>query len=211
MKTHFFLLPSLVLISIILTSCQKIKRKTSDSQNKTPPNIIYIISDDQGWTDYSFMGHEYIETPNINRLASEGLTFTHGYVTAPLCRPSLASMATGLYPHQSNIIGNNPAFEFDQEKRWNKEWTIKRATYDKTIVEAFKDLPTLMDLLKEKDYLSFQCGKWWEGHYSNGGFTHGMTHGDPAREGRHGDIGLEIGRHGLDTLNFMMFSKIRMS
>jgi len=44
-----------------------------------------------------------------------------------------------------------------------------------------------------------------------GGFTHGMTHGDSSKEGRHGDIGLEIVRQGLDTLNFMMFSKIRMS
>ena len=38
-----------------------------------PPNIIYILSDDQGWTDYSFMGHEYIETPNIDRLAGKAV------------------------------------------------------------------------------------------------------------------------------------------
>ena len=71
-----------------------------------PPNIVFIISDDQTWTDYSFMGHKQIETHNIDRLASQSLTFTHGYVPSSLCCPSLATMITGLFPHQSKITGN---------------------------------------------------------------------------------------------------------
>ena len=73
-----------------------------------PPNIVYIISDDQTWTDYSFMGHKVIQTPNIDRLAKESLTFTLGYVPSSLCCPSLATMITGLYPHQSKTTGNEP-------------------------------------------------------------------------------------------------------
>ena len=68
-----------------MTSCTE-KKDTPDSDQK--PNIIDIISDDQGWTDYSLMGHEHIETPNIDRLAGEGLTFVWGYSAAPLCRPA---------------------------------------------------------------------------------------------------------------------------
>jgi arylsulfatase A-like enzyme len=63
-----------------------------------PPNIVLIISDDQGWTDFSFMGHPHIHTPNLDRLANESLTFTRGYVPSSLCCPSLASIITGLYP-----------------------------------------------------------------------------------------------------------------
>ena len=73
-----------------------------------PPNIVYIISDDQTWTDYSFMGHKIIETPHIDKLAKESLTYTHGYVPSSLCCPSLATMITGLYPRQNKITGNAP-------------------------------------------------------------------------------------------------------
>ena len=60
-----------------------------------PPNIVFILSDDQAWTDYGFMGHPEIKTPHLDKLAEQSLVFERGYVAAPLCRPSLASMATG--------------------------------------------------------------------------------------------------------------------
>ena len=62
-------------------------------------------------------------------------------------------------------------------------------------------IDTVPRMLQEKGYLSHQSGKWWEGHYSRGGFTHGMTHGDPKRGGRHGDQGLQIGRQGLEPIH----------
>jgi arylsulfatase A-like enzyme len=54
------------------------------------------------------MGHEQIQTPHIDKLAAQSLTFTRGYVPESLCRPSLASIITGLYPHQHGIVGNDP-------------------------------------------------------------------------------------------------------
>ena len=72
------------------------------------PNIVLIISDDQSWADYSFMGHKTIETPNIDRLAKQSRLFKRGYVPTSLCCPSLASIITGLYPHQNKITGNEP-------------------------------------------------------------------------------------------------------
>src|SRR3546814_19010810 len=64
-------------------------------------------------------------------------------------------------------------------------------------LDRFQQHPTVPQLLADKGYLSFQSGKWWGGHWKDGGFTGGMTHGDPARGGRHGDEGLKIGRDGL--------------
>jgi len=159
-----------------------------------PPNIIYIISDDQTWTDYSFMGHKFIETPCIDKLAKESLTYTHGYVPSSLCCPSLATMITGLYPRQSKITGNEPPIPNGGKR------TSEYAKRFQEQVSLIDKVPTLARTLKEKGYVSHQSGKWWQGHYNRGGFTHGMTHGDPERGGRHGDVGLRIGRDGLKPI-----------
>lgn len=171
------------------------------------PNIIYILSDDQAWSDYGFMGHPYIETPNIDKLAHEGLTFTRGYVTAPLCSPSLASIITGKYPHQHRITGNDPTFTSD-EKRYSKEWQLERRKNYQDYLDEFQKHPTVPELLKEQGYLSFQSGKWWGGNWREGGFTHGMTHGDPGKGGRHGDEGLAIGREGMQPIYDFMDTAI---
>jgi arylsulfatase A-like enzyme len=73
------------------------------------PNLVFLIADDHAWTDYGFMNHPHIETPHLDRLASSGVLFTRGYVPTALCRPALASLATGLYAHQHLITGNDPA------------------------------------------------------------------------------------------------------
>ena len=158
---------------------------------KPLPNIVMILSDDQGYRDYGFMGHNRIETPRIDELARESLTFTHGYVPSSVCRPSLTSIITGLYPHQHRITSNDPPLEADEAKRL--EMRNEQIAYiDKS--------PTIPRLLAPLGYQSFQAGKWWEGHYNRGGFTDGMTHGDASRRGRHGDEGLQIGRDGIQPV-----------
>ncbi len=67
------------------------------------PNIVLIISDDQGWTDYGFMGHPDIRTPHIDKLSEEGVLFTRGYVPTALCRPSLMTLVTGRYAHRHGV------------------------------------------------------------------------------------------------------------
>ena len=184
-----------------LTSCKETKQEVKEESKEELPNIVFIISDDQAWTDYGFMGHEHIETPNLDKLAHESLTFERGYVPTSLCSPSLASMITGVYPRKHMVLGNDRVLPGDDrggKPSWLSSWRSKNYA---TVIENFKELNTLPDLLKEKGYLSFQTGKWWLGNYENGGFDYGMTHGDPNREGRHGDYGLEIGRKGMDTLN----------
>ena len=176
------------------------------------PNVVFILGDDQAWYDYSFMRrpeieqaainmngavYQVAETPAIDQLADEGIVFTHGY-TPPICRPSLASMVTGAYPHQTLITGNDPASGPD------------------TAVEARMQVlhPLPRTLADELGYTSFQTGKWWEGHHTNGGFTAGDTVNSTAGgtaptewsgskpgyvTARHGDWGLMSGR--VDYVN----------
>ncbi|MFH5883607.1 sulfatase [Halalkalibaculum sp. DA3122] len=195
---------SYLLIVVLLIGCSGSGEKEPADASQGHPNIVFIISDDQAWTDYSFMGHPHIETPNIDNLASEGLTFTRGYLPAPVCRPSLASLITGLYPHQHGVTGNDPAFEFDRESNSRTEWLQARKEVNDVVTNRFNELPSLTDYLSELGYLSLQTGKWWEGSWKDGGFTHGMTHGDPARGGRHGDEGLTIGREGMQPIEDFM-------
>jgi arylsulfatase A-like enzyme len=157
-----------------------------------PPNVVILLSDDQAWTDYGFMGHPHIQTPHLDRLASQSVTFTRGYVPTSLCRPSLMSLITGLYPHQHLVTGNDPP----------------KGTDRNLMLKHVRRLPTLPKLLAEKGYVSFQSGKWWEGNFSEGDFTAGMTHGDVARGGRHGDEGLAIGRQTMQPVyDFLAASK----
>lgn len=148
------------------------------------PNVLLVISDDQGWGDFGFMGSEEVQTPRIDRLAEEGVVFPRAYVPTALCRASLMTLATGLYPHQHRVVGNDPGKGVDRER----------------MLEHIRSLDTLAARLDRAGYRSIQTGKWWEGHWSEGGFTEGMTHGDRSRGGRHGDQGLAIGREGLETL-----------
>src|SRR5689334_12328802 len=67
-----------------------------------------IIGDDQACTDYGFMCHPHSKTQHLHKLAADGLVFKRGYVPSSLCRPSLATMITGLYPHQHKITSNDP-------------------------------------------------------------------------------------------------------
>jgi uncharacterized sulfatase len=143
------------------------------------PNVLMIVGDDQHWGDFGFMGHKVIQTPRLDKLASESAVFPNGYVPTSLCRASLATLLTGLYAHQHKLCCNDPP-----------------DGVDRSLMHPFiKQAPALPRLLKEHGYRSFQTGKFWEGHFSNAGFTHGMT-----TKGRHGEEGLVIGRKTLQPI-----------
>ena len=103
---------------------------------------------------------------------------------------SLASIISGLYPHEHRITGNDPALP--QNERFQRE--------RQALIDNIERIPSLPRILANHGYVSFQSGKWWEGNYRRGGFTAGMTHGEPDRGGRHGDEGLKIGRQGLEPI-----------
>ncbi|MDQ8198639.1 sulfatase [Pelagicoccus enzymogenes] len=178
-----------ILASLTLTAIAGASATANDR-----PNIVMILSDDQAWTDYSFMGHEHIRTPHLDKLAESGVLYPRAYVTTPLCRPSLMTLATGHYAREHKITGNDPS------PRLAPKEDPKHVELSIELFENIDRLDTLPKILGEAGYLSHQSGKWWEGHYSRGGFTHGMTQGSPGRGARHGDAGLKIGRQGMDPI-----------
>lgn len=178
------------------------------------PNIVYIIPDDQTFRDFGFMGSKDALTPHIDRLAEKSARFVNGYVPTSLCSPSLATMLTGRYPHESGLHYNHPppgnsGFNRIQTRR---EYEAARSP----AFEIMQNLPTLPRALAQRGYVSLQTGKFWEGHYSNAGFTHGMTIFEP-RAGQdyggnrvlksgelaahgNGDHGLQIGRETMQPI-----------
>lgn len=144
-----------------------------------PPNVLMIVGDDWGWTDFGFMGHKEIQTPNLDRLAKDGALFPNGYTPTSLCRASLATILTGQFAHQHRICCNDPP-----------DGVARDAMFP-----FIKESPAFPRLLQKAGYESLQTGKFWEGHFSNAGFTAGMT-----VKGRHGDDGLVIGRKTLQPI-----------
>ena len=133
------------------------------------PNVVLIISDDQRWSDYGFMDHSLIETPNLDQLARQSALFRHGYVPTALCRASLMTLITGRYAYEHRTCGNDPLVRKGSpaNARQLKEQVIAN-------LDRFQPIPKVLGNL---GYLSHQSGKWWEGHFKRGGFTHGMTLG----------------------------------
>ena len=168
-----------------------------------PPNILLIIADDQGYGDFGFMGNPLVRTPHIDDLASRSARFVNGYVPNSLCRPSLATLLTGLYPHQSGVYFNRPYFDLPHtlENRHRASYLVRRVA-------------TLPRLLSRAGYRTLQTGKHWEGDFANAGFDEGMTlarphpvEKDPAfaelgmKSGHgNGDAGLTIGRQTLQPI-----------
>lgn len=126
----------------LLTSCLAIttiscETKTEGSEK---PNIIYILADDLGYGDLGCYGQQWIKTPNIDRLAAEGILFTQHYSGSTVCAPSRSSLMTGQHSGNTFIRGN------------------------KASTESGRDLPseviTVAEILKEVGYTTGAFGKW---------------------------------------------------
>jgi len=133
-----------------------------------------------------------VRTPHLDRLAGQGLLLRRAYVPTALCRPSLAMLSTGLYPHQHGITGNDPARGIPN----GREESIR----------LHDAQPSLAKMLAKAGYNCLQTGKWWEGSWQRGGFTHGMTKGS-----RHGDAGLVIGRKTMKPIRDVIDESIKDS
>jgi uncharacterized sulfatase len=110
------------------------------------PNIVMVFIDDMGWGDFSCFGNREASTPNVDRLASEGLRFSQFYVNAPICSPSRCALTTGQYPQRWRITSylNNRA---DNARRGVADWLDPKA-------------PTLARILHDNGYVTGHFGKW---------------------------------------------------
>ena len=134
----------------ILLGCQQ--KETED----TLPNIVYFIADDLGYGDLSCLGQEKFSTPNIDRLARDGMLFTQHYSGSTVCAPSRSALMTGQHTGHTPIRGNKSVSPEGQ-------WPISDATF------------TLAELLQQKGYVTGGFGKW--------GLGGPGTEGDPVFQG----------------------------
>jgi arylsulfatase A len=122
-----------------------------NSVDREKPNIVFILADDLGWADLPAYGNTFHETPNIDRLASEGIRFVNAYSSAPVCSPTRASLMSGQYPARVGIIDFIPGFG---------------RPYDKVIVPRNKtqylpvEIETIGEVLKSGGYATGFFGKW---------------------------------------------------
>ena len=168
--------------------------ETAAVPRSAPKNVVLIISDDQHWRDYGFMGHEHLRTPHLDRLARESLVYRCGHVPSSLCCPSLASIITGRLPHEHRIVGNDPPAD-PRIPRTGPEGRVAFTAGREAMNRHLEEWPLLPRLLADRGYESLQTGKWWQGDFARGGFTQGMSKGQ-----RHGDEGLTIGRQSLEPV-----------
>jgi len=110
------------------------------------PNFIMVFIDDMGWGDFSCFGNKEAQTPNIDRMASEGIRFEQFHVNSPICSPSRCALTTGQYPQRWRINSylNNRA---DNERRGCAQWLDPKA-------------PTLARILQKNGYATGHFGKW---------------------------------------------------
>jgi len=134
-----------LLFALLMSSCTQ--QTTSKKQESTLPNIILVLTDDQGYKDVGFNGSEDILTPNIDALANEGIVFTNGYVSHPYCSPSRAGLMTGRYQQRFGHEHNVP-------------FAPKNETMGTPLDEVF-----ISNKMKEAGYATYAIGKWHLGDH----------------------------------------------
>ena len=199
-KTSFLV----AFVLIVFYACSPDKQ----TQNKQQPNVLFILADDLGYTDLSCMGSTYYETPNIDRIAQNGMRFTNGYAACQVCSPSRASLMSGKLPIRHGItdwIGAKTGEDWRKARRYTK---LLPPEYVAHLPHEFKTMP---EVFKEHGYNTFFAGKWHlgnEGSYpedhgfdiNQGGYERGGPYSggffspfnNPKMEDREGEQGMSL-------------------
>lgn len=127
---------AVLLASTLVAACSGPPAAPAEPQRS--PNIVFVLVDDMRWDEMHNVGHPFIETPNMDRLAAEGMRFENAFATTPLCSPSRAAFLTGQYAHTNGIVDNT--------------------------ARPSHDLPTFPRELQKAGYVTGFYGKWHMGN-----------------------------------------------
>mgnify|MGYP002641661090 CR=1 FL=1 len=172
LKLGAFGLPAL---SFTASSCDKRK------QNSDKPNIVLVVIDDLGWMDLGCYGSTFYETPNIDKLASEGMRFTNAYSACPVCSPTRAALLTGKSPARLQFTGHITAIGRHRHPEFS------RIIPPKDRMHVRLEEVTIAEVLKPAGYSTISIGKWHVGDEEKYYPTHqgfdeniaGYNHGSP--------------------------------
>lgn len=134
------------------------------SRDSSKPNIVFILSDDQGEWAMGCSGNSEIITPNLDRLAEEGIRFENFFCTSPVCSPARASILTGRMPSQHGIHDWIKAGSVDESWLPETVKAQKRYEHEHYPIEYLEGMTTYVDILKDNDYICGISGKWHLGH-----------------------------------------------
>lgn len=171
----------LLLSTLALTAITQV----ANAKEPKRPNVLFILADDYGWNDLGCMGSKYYETPNLDKIADNGVRFTNAYSSCQVSSPSRASIMTGKYTPRHGItdwIGEASGEQWRKTGRHSKllpadyEWNLSAEEY------------TIAECLRDNGYTTFIAGKWhlgdkgsWpEDHgfmINKGGWTSGSPNG----------------------------------
>lgn len=191
-----------------------------------PPNIVLILSDDQGWNDVGFNGGEFYETPHLDRLAREGMVFTNAYSSGPNCAPTRASLISGMYVPRHRIY--TPGGKSKADPRRMRLWVPVQERYLERhgvtdppadpfeVRQALEPrVESIAEVLKRGGYATARFGKWHVGQ-DRQGFDISTSDGKPGTERNHyndpdvsfelTDAGVEFIRRNRDRSFFLYLS-----
>jgi len=137
-----------------------------------PPNVVFILADDLGWADLGCQGSKYYETPNLDRMAKDGMRFTAAYTCGPNCQPTRAALMTGQYGPRTGVYTVGATSRFDT--------SMRPLVPVENVQQLPLDRPTLGDAMKAAGYATALYGKWHLGqqgkyHPSARGFDSAIT------------------------------------
>jgi arylsulfatase A-like enzyme len=137
-----------------------------------PANVVFILADDLGWTDLACQGSRYYETPNIDRMAKDGMRFTAAYTCGPNCQPTRAALMTGQYGPRTGVYTVGATTRFDTTQR--------PLVPVENVTQLPLDRATLGNAMKDAGYATALYGKWHLGqqgkyHPSQRGFDDAIT------------------------------------
>jgi arylsulfatase A-like enzyme len=171
MKYPAFSLATLVVTSSCMSCAPDKGPQKETNKDNNPMNVLFILADDLGKHDLSCTGSNYYETPNIDRIAKEGMVFTNGYAACQVCSPSRASIMSGKTPARHGItdwIGAPTGEDWRKQNRHNK---LLPPEYVQQLPSGYVTLPEAM---KQAGYKTFFAGKWHLGGKGSWPEDHGF-------------------------------------
>ena len=137
---------------LLLAGLAACKSKQQSATTGRAPNIIFIMSDDQGYADLGCYGSEFVQTPHLDQMAAEGMRFTQVYAGSPVCAPTRCALMTGLHSGHITRRDNRTTDDLDQPFMQRKLIPLKPDDY------------TMAEMMREAGYRTAAFGKWGLGN-----------------------------------------------
>src|SRR5262245_33831857 len=143
--------PTGAAVSRLVLAAVALSTATAPTQ-AAPPNVVFILADDLGWTDLAVQGSKFYETPNIDKMAKDGMRFTAGYTCGPNCQPTRAALMSGQYGPRTGVYTVGATSRFDT--------SMRPLVPVENVQQLPLDRPTLGDAMKQAGYATALYGKW---------------------------------------------------